>query len=107
MLGHEAHLYLAAAVLVGFEHLVDYPVRVGFARLKDEGHVLGVGFLSHVVKAYLLYVERVADRLDAGKRAVELGEHRVYRARRKHRLGGEVVAGVSDEDLLVMRAAEL
>ena len=107
MFGHEAHLYLAAAVLVGFEHLVDDSVGVGFARLEYEGHILGVGFFRHVVEANLLYVERVAYRLDAGQRAVELGEHRVDSAGRKHRLRGEVVARVSDEDFCVMRAAQL
>ena len=107
VLGHEAHLDLAAAALVGFEHLVDDSVGVGFARLEYEGHILGVGFFRHVVEANLLYVERVAYRLDAGQRAVELGEHRVDSAGRKHRLGGEVVARVSDEDLGVMSAAQL
>ena len=107
MLGHEAQLDPAAAALVGFEHLVDDSVGVGLARLEDEGHILGVGFLRYVVEAYLLDVERVADRLDARQSAVELGEHRVDGAGRKHRLRGEVVARVSDEDVGVMRAAQL
>ena len=103
----EVHGHIAPAGLVGRDDLVDDPVAVRLTGLIVEGDVLGVGLLGHHVQADLLDLQLVADGLDAGEGAVELGQHRVDSAAGQHRLGDVVVPRVAVKNFRVMSPTQL
>ncbi len=97
----------ALTVFVGFQYLVRISRLMRALSSNTKGFSAAFFFLATSSRQICLIFRGVADGLDSGQGAVELGEHRVDGAGGQNRLAGVVVARVAAENVLVVHAAQL
>ena len=107
MLREQVQFYLTAALPVSFHDLINDFFTLCRTVLKIKFHQLCIGLLCHIIQADLFDLQRIADGLDSGQRAVKLRQYRINGSCLQNCFTGIIVSRMTVKDLGVMASAKL